>query len=664
MSEKSKKAEMLSLIEKLNEAAMAYYQGSEEIMSNFEYDELYDELIKLEMETGITMAGSPTQKVGYEVISGLPKEAHDHPMLSLDKTKDRDSLVDWLGDHKGLLSWKLDGLTVVLHYREGKLAKALTRGNGIIGEVITGNAKTFINLPLSIPYKKDLTLRGEAIITYEDFQKINESLPENEEHYKNPRNLCSGSVRQLNSEITAKRRVRFIAFGLVSMDNIEAEERFKYRSQEMEWLDNQGFETVERKSVIGDDVVKTVESFENTIDGNPYPSDGLVLVLDDIDYGKSLGRTAKFPRDAIAFKWKDQVAETTLREILWSASRTGLINPIAIFDKVELEGTEVSRASLHNVSIMKSLKMGIGDRIRVYKANMIIPQVSENLTMSDTVRIPVECPVCGTETKLRDDDGIITLHCPNPSCPAKSIKRLTLLTGRNALDIEGISEATLERFTGEGFIREAADIFKIGRYKNEITSMEGFGEKSFENMMKSIEKARNTTAHRLLYAIGIPGIGTANAKLIAAACDENWEKIISLTESDLMEIEGVGPVLARGFVDFFKDHVKASEVSNLRNELYLEEGSSLKDDYFAGLTFVITGSLKAYENRDQLKGVIEQAGGKVAGSVSSRTAYLINNDISSTSGKNKKAKELGVPIIDEATVTRWIQDKKVSQVSI
>ncbi len=661
MSEKSKKAEMLGLIEKLNEAAKAYYQGSEEIMSNFEYDELYDELIKLETETGITMAGSPTQKVGYEVISSLPKEAHDHPMLSLDKTKDREALAGWLGNHKGLLSWKLDGLTVVLHYRDGKLAKALTRGNGIIGEVITGNAKTFINLPLSIPYKKNLTLRGEAIITYEDFRKINESLPEDEEHYKNPRNLCSGSVRQLNSEITAKRRVRFIAFGLVSMDDVDAEKKFKYRSQEMEWLDNQGFETVERKSVIGDEVVAAVDSFEHKIENNPYPSDGLVLVLDDIEYGKSLGRTAKFPRDAMAFKWQDQIAETTLREVLWSASRTGLINPIAIFDTVDLEGTEVSRASLHNVSIMKSLKVGVGDRIRVYKANMIIPQVSENLTMSDTVEVPKECPVCGTKTELRDDAGVITLHCPNPSCPAKSIKRFTLLTGRNALDIEGVSEATLERFAEEGFIRESADLFKIGRYKDEITSMEGFGEKSFDNMMKSIEKARNTTAHRLLYAIGIPGIGAATAKLIADACDENWEKIMSMSEEDLKEIEGVGPVLARGFVDFFKDPARAAEVTNLRKELHLEEGSTVKDDYFVGLTFVITGSLEGYENRDELKGIIERAGGKVAGSVSSKTSYLINNDVSSTSGKNKKAKELGVPIVDEATVSKWIHEKKISK---
>lgn len=660
MAEKSKKAEMLELIEKLNEAAKAYYQDSEEIMSNFEYDELYDRLVELEAETGITMAGSPTQKVGYEVISSLPKETHDHPMLSLDKTKDREALAAWLGSHKGLLSWKLDGLTVVLHYRDGKLEKALTRGNGIIGEVITANAKTFINLPLTIPYKKDLTLRGEAIITYEDFRKINESLPEDEEHYKNPRNLCSGSVRQLNSEITAKRRVRFIAFGLVSMDNVDAEDKFKYRSQEMDWLDDQGFETVERKSVIGDEVVKAVDSFENAIEDNPYPSDGLVLVLDDIEYGKTLGQTAKFPRDAMAFKWQDQTAETTLREILWSPSRTGLINPIAIFDRVELEGTEVSRASLHNVSIMKSLKMGVGDRIRVYKANMIIPQVSENLTKSDTVEVPEKCPVCGTDTELRDDAGVKTLHCPNPSCPAKSLKRFTLLTGRNALDIEGISEATLERFSREGFIREAADLFKIAKYKDEIISMEGFGEKSFDNMVKSIEKARNTKAHRLLYAIGIPGIGVATAKLIADACQESWETIISLTEKDLQEIDGVGPVLARDFVNFFKDPVKASEVANLRKELHLEEGTTEKDDYFVGLTFVITGSLKGYENRDELKGIIEGAGGKVAGSVSSKTSYLINNDVSSTSGKNKKAKELGVPIVDEATVSRWIKQKGIS----
>lgn len=647
------KAEMLDLIERLNEASRAYYQGTKELISNLEYDELYDRLEALEKNSGIIMAGSPTQKVGYEVISALPKEEHEHPMLSLDKTKDRDTLASWLGSHRGLLSWKLDGLTVVLRYEGGKLTKALTRGNGIIGEVITGNARTFINLPLSIPYMGNLVLRGEAIITYEDFRKINESLPDNEEHYKNPRNLCSGSVRQLNSEITAQRRVRFIAFGMVSGPE------FDLRSEEMDWLDSQGFETVERKSLIGDEVVKAISEYENKVADNPYPSDGLVVVLDDKAYGKSLGATAKFPRDAMAFKWRDQIAETTLKEILWSASRTGLINPIAIFEPVSLEGTEVSRASLHNVSIMKALKLGVGDKITVYKANMIIPQVSENLSKSNTAEIPEECPVCSSKTLLRNDNGVMTLHCLNDECPAKSVKRFTLLTGRNALDIDGVSEATLERFIDEGLVKEPADIFSLSSQKEKITSMEGFGEKSFENLVNSIEKARKTTAAKLLYALGIPGVGVANAKLIAKACEDDWDRIISLSEDEIQSIEGVGPVIARDFVAYFRNPAKLDEVNNLRRELDIEKKSRSGENYFVGLTFVITGKLETFQNRDELKAVIEDAGGKVSGSVSSRTSYLINNDLTSMSGKNKRAKELGVNIVDEATVVSWIKNKKV-----
>lgn len=644
---------MLDLIEKLNDASRAYYQGSEEIISNFEYDRLYDRLEELEKKTGIIMAGSPTQNVGYEVISALPKEAHDHPMLSLDKTKDRYELAAWLGNHRGLLSWKLDGLTVVLRYENGNLIKALTRGNGIIGEVITGNAKTFINLPLSIPFKGSLVLRGEAIITYEDFRKINESLSDDEEHYKNPRNLCSGSVRQLNSKITAQRRVRFIAFGMVSGPE------FDLRSEEMNWLDMQGFETVERKLLIGDEVVNAIEGYEKKIENNPYPSDGLVLVIDDKVYGRSLGTTAKFPRDAMAFKWRDQIAETTLKEILWSASRTGLINPIAIFEPVSLEGTEVSRASLHNVSIMRSLKLGVGDKIKVYKANMIIPQVSENLTNSDTATIPKECPVCNSKTLLRNDSGVMTLHCLNDNCPAKSIKRFTLLAGRNALDIDGVSEATMERFIDDGLIKTPADIFYLSRQRERIISMEGFGEKSFENLVNSIEKSRKTTAAKLLYGLGIPGVGVATAKLIADACSDDWDKIISLSENEIQAIEGIGPVIAKDFVEYFEDSTRSEEIKKLRDELRIEKQNRSGEKYFVGLTFVITGNLETFQNRDELTSIIEDAGGKVSGSVSKRTSYLINNDLTSMSGKNKRAKELGISIVDEATVVSWIENKGV-----
>ena len=648
----SKADRIKELVEVLNHASKAYYQESREIMTNHEYDALYDELVSLEKETGIVLSGSPTVNVGYEVLSNLPKEKHPSKMLSLDKTKDAEQLASWLGDKEGLLSWKLDGLTVVLTYEEGKLSKAVTRGNGEIGEVVTSNARVFANLPLNIDFKGRLVLRGEAVISYDDFEKINSEIDDEGAKYKNPRNLCSGSVRQLDNRVTAERNVRFYAFALVSAEGMT----FNARSRQMEWLADQGFECVTwRKVHGGDEIPSTVEWFAQHIAENPIPSDGLVLIYDDIEYGLSLGTTAKFPRDSIAFKWKDEIKETTLKEIEWSASRTGLINPVAIFEPVELEGTTVSRASVHNISVMRELALGIGDKIKVYKANMIIPQIAENITKSNNVEIPDSCPVCGGKTTVKEENGVKTLNCVNPECLAKHIKRLTLFVSRDAMNIEGLSEATIEKFVAEGMIKELADVFRLERFRERIVEMEGFGEKSFENLIASVNKARKSTPERLLYGLGIPGIGKANARLIARACGGSWEEIQSLDEDRLVAIEGIGDIMAAGFVKFFREQKNTESVKDILREVTLDETIEKTGSTLTGKTFVITGSLEHFANRDELKDRIEKAGGKVAGSVSSKTSYLINNDLLSTSGKNKKAKELGIEIIDEETIMAWLK---------
>lgn len=636
---------MKELVELLNKASKAYYQDAEEIMSNYEYDKLYDELQELERELGITLSNSPTVRVGYEVVSELPKERHESPMLSLDKTKDVEELKNFVGDQKALMSWKMDGLTIVLTYRGGHLFKAVTRGNGEVGEVITNNAKVFKNVPLQIRYQGELILRGEAVIGYKDFEKINEQIQEAEAKYKNPRNLCSGSVRQLNSEITAKRNVKFYAFTLVSAKDVDFHNS---RACQMEWLKEQGFEVVEYHEVIRDTVEAEVIKFSEKIVENDFPSDGLVLVYDDIAYGRSLGRTSKFPRDSFAFKWADEIRQTKLLEIEWSPSRTGLINPVAIFEPVELEGTTVSRASVHNISIMEELELGVGDEIEVYKANMIIPQIAENLTRSGNMKIPQTCPVCGGVTRIQRTADVETLYCTNPECQAKKIKSFALFVSRDAMNMEGMSEATLEKFIGSGFIHEFADIFRLSRYKDAIVEMEGFGEKSYEKLMAGIGQARNTTLPRLIYSLGIPNIGVANAKMICKAFDYDLEKIRTADAETMAGIDGIGEVIGAAVADYFQDAKKAEQLDDLLEEIHLEKYvPNETEQIFAGKNFVITGSLIHFANRNELKAKIEEKGGKVTGSVTSKTDYLINNDTQSSTSKNKKAKELEIPVISE-----------------
>lgn len=636
--------QMKELAEKLNQAARAYYQEDREIMSNREYDALYDQLQALEKETGTVLAGSPTISVGYEALDTLPKETHETPMLSLDKTKDREVLREFIGGHRTVLSWKLDGLTIVLTYEDGELLKAVTRGNGTVGEVITNNARVFQNIPLRIPYQGRLVLRGEAIITYSDFEKINASIEDVDARYKNPRNLCSGSVRQLNNEITAKRNVRFYAFSLVSAEEIDMHNSREYQFQ---WLKKQGFDVVEYRMVTADTLDDAMEYFAGAVGENDFPSDGLVALYDDIAYGDSLGRTAKFPRNAFAFKWADEIRETHLLEMEWSPSRTGLINPVAIFEPVELEGTTVSRASVHNVSIVKELGLGIGDTIQVYKANMIIPQIAENLTRSGNLTIPDKCPSCGQEARVIKENEVESLYCMNPDCAAKKIKAFTLFVSRDAMNIDGLSEATLEKFIAKGYIHDFGDIFEIGQYREEITSMEGFGEKSFENLMDSLEKARETTLPRLIYSLGISNIGLANAKVICRYFDYDLDRIRKAEEEEISAIDGIGPVIARNLAEYFAKEDNNRKLDHLLGHVKIQVEEQTGEQIFAGMNFVVTGSVERFANRGEVKTFVESLGGKVTGSVTGKTNYLINNDKASNSSKNKKAKELGIPILSE-----------------
>lgn len=647
---------MQELVELLNRAGRAYYQDAEEIMSNYEYDRLYEELLTLERELGITLSNSPTVNVGYEVLSELPKERHERPMLSLDKTKDVEELKEFLGEQRAVMSWKLDGLTIVLTYRDGRLYKAVTRGNGEVGEVITNNARVFKNIPLKIGYQGELILRGEAVIGYRDFERINEEIEDVESRYKNPRNLCSGSVRQLNNEITARRNVRFYAFSLVQAEGVEFQNS---RLRQLEWLKEQGFEVVEHYEVTRDTVADRVADFSVRIAKNDFPSDGLVLVYDDIEYGRSLGQTSKFPRDSFAFKWADEIRGTKLVEIEWSPSRTGLINPVAVFEPVELEGTTVSRASVHNISIMEELELGVGDEIEVYKANMIIPQIAENNTRSGVKDIPDVCPVCGGKTEIRQVSNAKALYCLNPDCQAKHVKSFALFVSRDALNIEGLSESTLEKFISRGYIREFADLFHLDRYQEEIQSMEGFGEKSYRNLAANIEKARETTLPRVIYGLGIANIGLANAKVICREFGYDVDAMLRADEESLSAISGIGGVIAKAFTGYFASEARVERFRNLLKELRLpKEEQKQAEQILKGIQFVITGSVEHFANRSEVKELIESLGGKVTGSVTSKTNYLINNDVTSASSKNKKANELGIPIISEEEFIKMTREDR------
>ena len=652
MTIEEKKNRIDFLTEKLNEASRAYYTDGVEMMTNYEYDAIYDELLALEDETGYIRDDSPSINVGYETAAGLPKIVHEKKMLSLNKTKDRDELKAWLGDQKGLLSWKLDGLTVGITYENGRLVQGVTRGNGTEGELITANVLACRNVPKSIPHKGRVMVRGEAVIRYSDFEKINEAIEDADAKYKNPRNLCSGSIRQLDPKITAERSVNFYAFSLTQCEGIE----FSTRHEKMDWMKSQGFESVDYVIVDKENLIDTIDRYEAAIPEFDIPSDGLVLTMDDLAYAATLGETAKFPKDSIAFKWRDQQAETVLREIEWSPSRTGLLNPVAIFDPVELEGTTVSRASVHNINIMEDLELGIGDTIQVYKANMIIPQIAGNLTRSGNMVIPDVCPVCGGPTLIKDDEGTKTLNCVNPDCLAKHVKKFSHFVSRDAMNIEGLSESGLLKLIGVGALKSFADLFRLEKHKSDIIGMEGFGAKSYDNLIDSAERASHTTPARLLYGLGVPGIGVATSNLISRSCRNKWSEIQSLDEEALTDIDGVGSVMARDYVSFFADEDNKAAIEDLLGMLSIDESYEAAGTSLEGKTFVITGSLEHYANRKDLKAEIEAEGGKVAGSVSAKTDYLITNDPGSGSSKNKKARELGVAIITEDEIIEMLSE--------
>ena len=630
-------ARMKELIDLLNKASMLYYQKSTPMMTDYEYDKLYDELVSLEKETNMVFSNSPTINVEPTVSTELEKTTHPHPMLSLSKTKNPDDLVSFIGNKEGLLSWKLDGLTIVLTYENGKLVSGVTRGNGVVGEVVTENVKKFKDIPLSINYMGRLVLRGEAIIKYSDFEKMN---IDNE--YKNPRNLCSGSVRQLDSSVTAERNVNCIIFALIEASS----ELSNYKDKNFEWLRSLGFETVEYVKVDKNNLKDEVLNYKEKIKTYDIPSDGLVLTFNDIEYGNSLGSTAKYPKHSIAFKWQDETAKTILREVDWMASRTGLINPIAVFDPVELEGTIVSRASLHNISILRELKIGLNDEIEVYKANMIIPQIANNITCSNNLVIPDKCPVCNHKTEIVTNNDITYLYCPNEFCFAKFMKRLSLFVSRNAMNIDGISEAILSRLINENMVKTYADLYNLSIYKDKIINFDGFGEKSYNNLIESIEKSRKVKLANFIYSLGIPDIGLSRAKLICSKFNNDIDVVSNLSYDKLSGIVGVGDVIAKEWIDTFKNPDFISEYNKIKKEIILIDNvnnkTTLKDK-----TFVITGSVNNFKNRDELIEYIESLGGKVVKAISNNVDFLINNDITSTSSKNTKAKELGIKIISE-----------------
>lgn len=644
---------MKELINILNKASELYYQKNTIMMTDYEYDHLYDELVELEKETNMTLSNSPTINVEPEISSSLKQVEHPSPMLSLAKTKKVSELENFLGDKEGLLSWKLDGLTIVLTYEDGKLISGVTRGTGIIGELVTENVKQFKNVPLTIPYKGRLVLRGEAIIKYSDFNRMNEELGDGSSQYKNPRNLCSGSVRQLDSSITAKRCVNCIIFALIeSSTNIS-----NLKSECFDWLKNQGFEVVEHYKVTKNTVKEQVLMFKEKVKEYDIPSDGLVITYDDIAYSNSLGTTAKFPKHSLAFKWKDETVATTLRKVDWLVSRTGLINPVAVFDPVELEGTIVSRASVHNVSILEGLKLGIGDTIMVYKANMIIPQIASNSTQSGNLEIPDRCPVCGSKASIISNSDVKYLYCMNDFCKAKLIKRLSLFVSRNAMNIDGISDMILNKLITEKIVNNYKDLYHLDRYKDKIIAFDGFGEKSYNNMINSIEKSRHVKLANFIYALGIPDIGFSRAKLICNNFNNDFNKISNLTYEELSNIPGVGDVIAKEWIDTFSNPDFIEELKELKEEIDIPKASTNSNKDLDGLTFVITGSLNKFTNRDTMIEFIEEHGGKVVTSISSKVNYLINNDITSTSTKNSKAKELGISIIDEDKFLELIKEK-------
>jgi len=650
------------LIKRLNQYRDSYYNKSVSEISDHEYDNLFDELKKLEEETNIVMSNSPTHTVGYEVKSKLKKVKHSHPMLSLDKTKLIDDLKKFAGDKDCLLMCKMDGLTVLLTYENGELIQAETRGNGEEGEIITHNAIIFENIPLHIDYKGHLETEGEAIITYDDFEKINNNLPE-DERYKNPRNLVSGSVRQLDSNIAAQRHIKFIVWKVPEIeDGINSDNAFLFR---LIFAKDLGFDIVPFYSYSNNTSDKEnceylIENLKEQSKIKGYPIDGLVMTYNDISYGESLGKTGHHPKHSIAYKFYDDVYPTRLLDVEWTMGKTGTLTPTAVFEPVETEGTMVERASLHNLSIMKDL--GIISKyqeIGVYKANMIIPQVDyakkvDNVTVEEEIKIPKICPICGAKTQVVKDNDTEVLICTNPNCTGKLLGKLSHFVSKNAINIYGLSEQTLQKFVDLGWLNSFQDIYHLSEHKEEMYKLDGFGKKSVDKLLDSIEKSRNTSLDRFIYGLCIPMIGKTASKDIANHFNYDYETFRQYgIVTHYKGINGFGDSMNDSIHNYLRNsHMMVEMLADEFEFAKVEKTSS--NINLLNKTFVITGSLNHYKNRDELVSVIEGLGGKVSGSVSSKTSYLINNYITSTSGKNKKANDLGIPIISEEEFIKMI----------
>ena len=656
------------LVELLNKANKAYYEKSNPIMTDREYDQLYNELVSLEKETGVILSGSPTQYAGYNIESKWDKITHEFPALSLNKTKDRNELVNWLGDKEGVLSWKEDGLTMIMSYDNGSLSTLASRGNGIVGENLTKNARYIHGIPLEIPYKGHLVVRGEALISYKTFEEINNLIENEEDRFKTPRNLASGTIRNLDSKIVANRNIEVKAFELVYADNMP-----KTYTEALNWLYDLGFDVVEYKEVTKDSLLEIIEWFESKIKDNEYSSDGLVLVYNDIAYGKSLGTTSKFPLSGIAFKWNDDTYETTVTGIEWYASRNSL-NPVLVFNTVNIDGSDINKASIHNVNIMKSLELGIGDTVEIYLANKIIPQVADNQTRSNTFEIPDKCSVCGSPTEIiTSEDGITQiLVCTSESCPGKLLGKLKLFCSKEGMDIEGLSEATLQTFIDKGWLKDISDIYKLHLHETQMQHMKGFGKRSVTKLLNAIDESRTVTMANFIRALGIPLIGKTQSKALSDLCSGNIEKFEDMVycETDFSnKLDGFGEKRSNSILNWFGDETNFEIYNKLKKELTFiatdgfmnkpegednmsENNNNYKD--LSGQMFVITGSLNHFANRDELKSLLESLGAKVSGSVSKKTTALICNDSDSGSTKSRKAAELGIPV--------WTEDELLNNI--
>lgn len=647
------------LVDILHKASTAYYRDDNPIMSDKQYDDLYDELESLEKETGTIYSNSPTQNVGSEVVSELDKVKHTHPMLSLEKTKSVDDLIKVYNNKNSILSLKMDGLTICLTYDNGVLTKAETRGDGHVGELVTHNAKVFDNIPLTINIKEHYEIEGEAIITYDDFEKINQPLPPDKK-YKNPRNLAAGSVRQLDSNIASQRHLKFIAwkvpgedYSMISGFNKAKSLGFTIVPYVYLWSDQINKLDDEDLRDIFEQQIQELKNVANTLG---YPIDGLVLTYDDIQYGKSLGMTGHHPKHSIAYKFYEDEEVSRLRNVEWSMGKTGQLTPVAIFDSVEIEGTTVNRASLHNVSIFKELHLGIGDEITVYKANAIIPQIRENLTKSGTIEAPSLCPVCGFPTEIQKDNDSEVLICTNPCCKTKLIKRLTHFVSRKGMDIDGLSEETLTKFVEWGWIKDLCDVYNLTPHYPELERMSGFGARSVKKMQDAIENSKSVELDHFIAALSIPGVGTSQAKELAKKF-KTWEAFenAGCGSFDFSKLDNFGEVANKKIHNWFDIIYQEDHIPQLVRNLQFINPNTEEDNRLSGMTFVITGSLTHFANRDELKKELESHGAKVVGTISNKTSYLINNDINSTSSKNLKAIKLGIPIITENDLVSMIQ---------